>query len=105
MTLEISSLSKEVVRVEISARAGGKTVNPSSATVEWAFLSTTANPSEGDWVTGTWDIDTASSRYQASIVLGPGGDKELSAGSYHTWVRITLTDETPVKRVGMVSVT
>lgn len=84
----VSSLSKELVRAAVAADSAGIPYNPTAATVEFAFLPSSANPAAPDWHAGTWDT-TLIGTYVAGIVVGPGGAVTLSTGTYYGWMRIT----------------
>lgn len=106
-TLTISSLSKEYVRVRVTAREDGAVVNPTADTVEMAFTASEAEPSGGDWKTAEWETDanTEPDTYYARCLVGPGGTVALTDGTYRVWVKITDSPEIPVKRSGLLIVT
>ena len=105
--LTISSLSKEYVRVRVSAREDGVVVNPTADTVEMAFTLLDAAPVGGDWKTAEWETDATTNpdTYYARCLVGPGGTVTLAAGTYRIWVRVTDAPEVPVKRSGILIVT
>jgi hypothetical protein len=94
-----SSLSKEYVRVPISAREGSGAVNPTSRPVDLAFMPLGTNPASGDWVVAAWETD--GSTYYARATVGPGGSKVLAAGTYTVWVRVQDSPEIPVRPAGL----
>lgn len=100
----VSVLSDEPVRVNVYADSAGMPYNPSGATVQMAFIATDANPTSGDWKTGTWDV-TAVGSYTAQVKSGATG-AQLVVGQYTLWVKITdaAAGETPVQPVGQVIV-
>jgi hypothetical protein len=103
--LTISSLSTEYVQVPVSATAAGVNVNPTSDSVQFAFMAT-GNPTPSDWHTGTWTT-IAPTTYLAQILVGPdNGGVTLTAGTtYAIWVKVTDNPETPVRQVGLLKIT
>jgi hypothetical protein len=97
-----SSLSDETLRFGVSADSNGAPVDPTSATVEVAFMASYADPGEGDWHAATWDT-TLIRTYVACVKTGATG-AELTAGRYYTWVRITdpSSAEIVVRPTGLV---
>lgn len=97
---EISTASLQYVLVDISAEAAGAAVNPTSDTVQMAFLTSDSAPSVGDWKTASWETDagTDPDTYSARCLVGTGGAVALSAGTYNVWVKISDSPETPVLR-------
>jgi hypothetical protein len=83
----VSSLSKELVRAAVAADSAGVPYNPTAATVEFAFLTSSANPAGGDWHAGAWDT-TLIGTYVAGVLVGPGA-VVLPTGTYYGWIRIT----------------
>lgn len=102
---EISVASIEYVRVPVSAKVNGAYVNPSTDTVELAFLTDGATPIDTDFTAGTWDVDTSTTptTYMAQVMVGQGY-VELVAGLYQVWVRVTDTPEVPVRPAGLLRV-
>jgi len=102
----ISVLSTTYVKCQISATEGGTTVNPTTGTVEFAFIpeSLSTAPSGGDWAEGSWETGTAGA-YWGRCLVGPDGDATLAVGSYDVWTRVTKAPETVVKRVGTLVIT
>jgi hypothetical protein len=98
--LVLSSLSKEYVRVPVSAKEAGVTVNPTSDEVAFAFVQS-GEPST--WYAGQWETDGTT--YYARIAVGPGGSVTLVDGTYDTWVKVTDSPEIPVRKVGQVRIT
>jgi hypothetical protein len=104
--LKISSLSKEYVRVPVSATESGQPVDPTGDTVEMAFK-TSGEPSGGDWKAASWETDNSVSPvvYYARCLVGPGGTVTLADGTYDVYVRVTDSPEIPVTNVGKLVVT
>lgn len=102
MNLTISSLSKEYIRVAVSAKESGTAVDPTSDTVTMAFV-TTDEPVSGDFKTASWETDNG--KYYARCLVGPGGTITLSDGLYSVWVKVTDSPEVPVLKAGTLMVT
>jgi hypothetical protein len=103
--LEISSLSKEYIRVPVSATAAGVPVNPTADVVQMAFV-TSGEPAGGDWKSADWETnaETSPPTYYARCLVGPGGTVTLADGTYQIWVKVTDSPEVPVKRAGVLVV-
>jgi hypothetical protein len=98
-TLTISSLSTVYVCFPVATQANGAAVDPTADVVEFAFLTTSANPTAPDWVTGSWeDLGGA---YLARCLVGPGAEV-LAAGTYYVWLKVTDSPEAPVEPLGPV---
>lgn len=104
--VSISVLSTAYVKCQISATEGGTTVDPTSGTVEFAFISEAlgTSPVSGDWKAGSWETGSDGG-YWGRCLVGPSGTVTLAAGSYDVWTRITKAPETVVKRVGILVIT
>jgi hypothetical protein len=104
VTIRISSLTKEYVRIPVAAREAGAVVNPTGLPVQLAFVGPNTEPVEGDWKTGTWETDGPN--YFARVVVGPGTTLILADGVYAAWIRIGNAGDTerPVKLAGKVIV-
>lgn len=104
MSISISALSLEYVRVPVYAKEAGATVDPTGLTVQMAFTTTT--PVTGDWKSASWETDatTDPDTYYARCLVGPAGTITLSAGTYLVWVKITSSPEIPVKFAGGLTV-
>ncbi len=102
----ISVLSTAFIKCQISATEGGVNVNPTSGTVEFAFVpeSDESAPGAGVWTDGSWESGSDGA-YWGRCLVGPSGDANLSVGSYDVWTRITKAPETIVKRVGILVIT
>jgi hypothetical protein len=99
--VQISSLSTETVLVPVAGVNAGAPIDPTSATVQMAFLPGSGNPSGGDWKTADWETNatTVPPTYSARCLVGPSpGVITLAPGSYVVWVKFTLGSETPVLR-------
>jgi hypothetical protein len=104
--LEISSADLDYVRVHVWAEEDGATVNPTSDTVQMAFITPGTTPVAGDWKAASWDVDASvvPTRYRPQCLVGPGGTVTLAAGRYETWVKVTHSPEIPVKKAGLLVV-
>jgi len=98
----ISALSTRYVRCTVSATDQGTLVNPTSGTVHFAFLPDDSDPVSGDWKVGTWE--TAGDQYYARCLVGPAGAAPLAADDYHVWIKVVLSPETVVERVGGLTI-
>lgn len=96
LTIRLSSLSLEYVKVPVVATEDGGEIDPTAYDVEMAFMPE-GEPEEADWASGDWE--TAGTRYLARCLVGPTG-VILADGTYNIWLRITGSPEVPVKRVG-----
>jgi hypothetical protein len=84
-------------------------VNPTLYEVQFAFLATDPpepQPTGGQWVSGAWNNDYTAPPYQAQCLVGPGGAKQLTEGTWNVWVQInsTGTGEIPVLYAGVLYV-
>jgi len=105
--LEISHLSTEYVLVPIAATTAGSTYNPTSDTVQFAFMPTpTQVPGVSDWVSGSWETVPTSIiyPYNARVLVGPTGATALTSGSYTMYMKITDNPEVPVLVVGTLGI-
>ena len=98
----ISSASKENIRFPVFADTGGGLANPTSDTVQMAFLPGSSQlPIVTDWHAGTWDTNVIGG-YVAQIMVGPGGAVALAAGEYYAWVQLTDGSEIVVRQAGQL---
>lgn len=96
--MEIAASSTEFIHVTAVAKVSGVTITASSPP-KFAFLTTTASPAPGDWLTGEWAAP------RARILVGPaGGAIALATGQYSVWLTFTAGTEAPVYRTGTVTV-
>jgi hypothetical protein len=93
--------SLEEVPVSVTAPVG---VNPTSDTVQMAFLAVPppTQPGLSDWKTATWQSLTTP--YIALCLVGPAGTTTLTAGQWYVWIKITASPEIPVKYCGILQV-
>jgi hypothetical protein len=96
----ISVLSTEYVQVRVSTTLNGLPYDVTDGTVEFAFVSNGESPTVGDWTTAEWE--TAGPDYYGRILVGPEGAVTLAAGSYESWIRVTIDPQTLVEPTGSV---
>lgn len=99
MTATFHHDSLEYVRVAVSAKDQGESVDPTGDTVQFAF--TIASEDPVTWNAGTWETD--GSKFFARCLIGPG-EVELYPRLWSVWVRITDNPEIPVIRAGGINV-
>ena len=103
----MSQLATEYVLIPVSATKAGVSYNPTSDTVQFAFMPTpTQVPQSADWQTGAWDTDTTNVLYpySAKCLVGPSGTITLGIGTYVIYVKITDNPEIPVLIAGQLAV-
>jgi hypothetical protein len=90
-------LDTRYVAIPLSATGtDGSPINPTSDTVQFAFMPPGTNPGSGDWHAGSW-ATTANGGYQAQCLVGPAnGGVSLTVGTYVIWVKATDNPEIPV---------
>ena len=103
--VRVSALSTTYVQCRVSATEAGAASNPTSGTVEFAFVAESqdnASPASSAWVSGSWD--TGTNDYWAKCLVGPDGAAELAVGSYDVWIKVTKSLETVVDKIGVLSI-
>lgn len=107
-TISISHLSLQYVGVPIkSTSLTGASANPTSDTVQMAFMPTpTQQPQSADWQAAIWATSAINTLYPytAFCLVGPGGTITLGQGTYIIWVKITDNPEVPVLIGGQLEV-
>jgi hypothetical protein len=108
MALRIPTLTKEWLRIPVSAVEAGNRVNPTTETAHLAFK-TSGQPAAGDWKVATWETDASVSPtvyYLRAIVggVGSGAAVELAVGTYTIWSKVTTATETSVRQAGQLEV-
>lgn len=93
-----SNLSTRYVKCVVSTQENGIQSDPTTGTIEFAFVEDDIEPISGDWVSGSWE--TTSDEYLGRCLVGPGGSITLAAGSYDVWVRFTKTPEVVSEKIG-----
>lgn len=106
-TLNISHLSTEYVLIPIQVTKSGSSYNPTSDTVQFAFMPNSVQiPQNADWVSGSWE--TVSTNiiypYNAKCLVGPSGATALTFGVYVIYLKITDNPEIPVLTCGQLTV-
>lgn len=103
-----SSLSLQYVQAAVTATVGGNPLNPTSDTVQFAFMAGSASPGPSDWKTGSWDGTAPrppGNSYMAQCLVGPGGTIQLPVGTYNIWIKVMDSPEVPVIQVGILQIT
>lgn len=101
--LEMSQLSTEYIYVTITAEPGTEPVTASSILVDMAFMSRDSQPTAPDW--NPADLTDDNGAVVAGVLIGPGSTVgALTPGAYGVWIRITEASETPVRKVGSLTI-
>lgn len=100
LSMNISTLSLQYVKVPVTATVNGVSINPTTDTVQLAFVAPGINPVSGDWKTASWE--TINGIFYARCLVGTGGAVALSAGQYQCWVRVTDNPEIVAQAVGVI---
>lgn len=103
----ISHLSTQYVLIPVSATKAGAAYNPTSDTVQFAFMPTQVQqPVNADWQTGSWETVTSNILYpyNARCLVGPTGTINLNVGTYTIYLKIADNPETPVLTAGQLIV-
>lgn len=93
------------VRVRV-LNPDGSPYNPTGDPVQMAFMPTppNADPTGGDWHTGTWAA-AGDSAYFAQVLVGPrNGGVALAVGDYTVWLQIVDNPEVPTEPVGTLTI-
>lgn len=97
----IPASSTEYLSISVTTSPAG--VDLTGSTPSFAFLpdANRSNPVTADWLDGGWDDDTA------RILVGPeGGERALTRGDWHVWVKIDPPNgELVVRKAGTLTVT
>lgn len=98
MDIEMSSQSRQYVKVPVTAKLAGVLLNPTTDVVKMAFSPMGSAPST--WTSATWETDstTTPATYLARMMVGPGGTIQLARGTFDIWVQVTDNPEIPVLR-------
>lgn len=106
-SISISQLATQYVYVPVSATKNGAPYNPTSDTVQMAFMpQATQVPGNSDWQAGSW-ITVPSDiiyPYSARCLVGPAGTITLGTGTYVIYVKVLDSPETPVLTAGYLDV-
>lgn len=98
-TVGMNHLSTQYLLVPVEATKAGAVYNPTADTVQFAFMPTpTQVPGNSDWVSGSWQTNTASVLYpySARCLVGPAGTTNPGLGNFVVYVKITDSPEIPV---------
>lgn len=104
----VPSLSREFVRIPLSALDSGTVVDPTGDPVHFAAVAPGTEPTA--WTAGEWDTDTTTNppTYWAQVLVsgtGGGGTIELGEGLWDLWWRVTDAPERPARIAGTVRIT
>jgi hypothetical protein len=104
----LSSTAVEYVRVPFAGKVAGVPINPTTGTVDLAFVAADliGEPASGDWKAGTWETDTTQTPnlYYGRVLVGSTGTVQLVAGTYGVWIRVVLSPETIIRQSGQLIV-
>jgi hypothetical protein len=103
----MSQLATLYYPVPVRATEGGNPYNPTSDTVQFAFMpQATQVPQASDWVSGSWDAVAGGVIYPylAKCLVGLAGTVNLGAGRYVAYVKITSSPEVAVLIAGYLAV-
>lgn len=104
--VRLSTLSREYVRVQVSATEAGSPVNPTADTVQMAVTAAGVDPTT-EWATASWETEVTATgtKYYARIQVGPSSTVgQLAVGNYEIWVKVTDNPEVPVAQVGRLAI-
>ena len=68
-----------------------------------ALLPAEQRPLPGNWVAGV--LVQENSVWWVRLLVGPGGDIELTVGDWQEWVRILDNPEQPLRKPGILVIT
>lgn len=105
--LRLSVLTREYVKVPVSASEVGRPIDPSiSGVPEFAFINLATDedrtPGDGDWKDGVWE--RFASQIVAKKLVGPDSDTVLPVGEYGVWLRFVVGEEAPSMRAGSLTI-
>lgn len=105
--MNISSLTKEYIRVEVEATDSGVQVDPTGTPPEFSFEDFDTDPEPTAWTAGEWEtvVKGTNTTYYARILVGTtGATVVLVDGKYYVWLKVTSSPEVPVRKVGSLNV-
>lgn len=102
--LRISAASSPYVQLPVSLTVPTGPGDPSSATVQMAFLAADGDPQEADWRAASW-ARTAVGGWLAECRVGPSGTGALARGRHVIWIKIESAAESVIEPVGLLEVT
>lgn len=103
-SVSYSQLSCQNLYVPVSATVAGASYNPTSDTVQMAFMpQATQVPQNADWKTSTWTTSAVNVLYpySATCLIGPGGTVTLGVGTYVIYVKVAASPEVVVDQAPM----
>ena len=107
-TIGISQLSLQYVGIPVrAATLSGTSYNPTSDTVQMAFMPTaTAVPQVSDWQAAVWSAIPSNIiyPYAAYCLVGPGGTINPGIGTYVVYLKVSDNPEVPVLVAGYLSI-
>lgn len=96
--LTFSSLSTRYVKCVVSTQENGVQSDPTTGTIEFAFVADDIEPVSANWQSASWEI--TSDEYLGRCLVGPSGAVTLTAGAYDVWVRFTKAPEIIIEKIG-----
>lgn len=103
--LSLPSITLEYVRIPVTASSQGLFVNPTTNTVQMAFIVGSSAPQSGDWKTATWDQTAQpTTTYVAQCLVGPGGTITLAVGQYQVWLKLIDLPEIIERPAGVLNI-
>ncbi len=108
----VAGTSTEFVKVQVEAFVDGDpSYNPTSDSVQMAFVPINTDPASGDFKTASWETQTivtpngVTYLYFARCLIGPSpGTGQLAVGVYQVFVKVTDSPEVPIKYSGLIEV-
>lgn len=103
----LSHLSTEYILIPVAATNAGVPYNPTSDTVQFAFMPTAVQqPVTADWVNGAWETVPTNFiyPYNAKCLVGPTGSTALTTGDYVVYLKITDNPEIPVRACAQLTI-
>lgn len=104
--VSMSSASLQYLTVPVQVTKAGAPYNPTSDTVQFAFLTNAGSiPTSAQWVSGSWiTMQNYNYPYAAQCLIGTGGGTALTTGKYVVWLKITDSPEIPVFIAGQLQI-
>jgi hypothetical protein len=107
VNLQMSHLSTDYVPIPVSVTSSGEPYNPTSDTVQFAFMPTSTQvPQSGDWVAGAWETVSTNVLYpyNAVCLVGTAGTTALTIGNYVVYTKIADSPQVPVLITGQLQI-
>lgn len=100
MAATIPAVSKEYLHGTVTASVALDTQG-----VHVAFLDKSAVPDdETAWIEAEWEGDVGKTR-SWRLLIGPSTTAALTKNTYSVWVKVTDTDEVPVRKHDVLTIT